>query len=101
MKNHLLANHKGVAPCAKVPDEVKYEIKEYLKKGEKSRNDVQRNREEIIDSGSYYQRQNPSIGGSSGGSVSQKGIRGPMDRFVGDVDGDGEPKSKPGTVCLP
>lgn len=101
MKNHLAANHKDVAPCTKVPDDVKKEIGEYLKKGEKSRMDTQRNREEMIDSGSYYKTQNPSwVGssggrGSSGGSVSQRGVRGPMDRFVLDVDGDAEPDSNP------
>ncbi|KAM7522729.1 hypothetical protein LguiA_012631 [Lonicera macranthoides] len=90
MKNHLAANHKGVAPCAKVPIEVKNEIKDYLKKGEQLKMETQRNQEVMIDSGSYYQSQNPFLGGSSADSFSQRGVRGPMDRFVVDGDGDSD-----------
>ncbi|PKU85311.1 hypothetical protein MA16_Dca010470 [Dendrobium catenatum] len=32
MKEHLSCSHKNVAPCAKVPDNVKEEISAYMKK---------------------------------------------------------------------
>ncbi|KAL6508787.1 hypothetical protein OROHE_021346 [Orobanche hederae] len=63
MKNHLAGNHKGVAPCVKVSEEVKKEIIGYLQKFEKNKMDTQRNREEIIENGAYF--------------------RGPMDRNFG------------------
>ncbi|KAL6571700.1 hypothetical protein OROHE_003350 [Orobanche hederae] len=91
MKNHLAGNHKGVAPCVKVSDEVKKEIIGYLQKFEKNKMDTQRNREEIIENGAYYQSQIPYLGISSSGSGSiTRGVRGPMDRYVVDLDGDGD-----------
>ncbi|KAL6519452.1 hypothetical protein OROGR_018772 [Orobanche gracilis] len=89
MKNHFLGNHNGVAPCVKVSDEVKKEIIGYLQKFEKNKMDTQRNREEIIENGAYYQSQRPSLGTSSIGNVT-RGVRGPMDRFVVDLEGDGD-----------
>ncbi|KAL6571679.1 hypothetical protein OROHE_003322 [Orobanche hederae] len=91
MKNHLADNHKGVAPCVKVSDEVKKEIIGYLQKFEKNKMDTQRNREEIIENGAYYQSKIPYLGISSSGSGSvTRGVRGPMDRCVVDLDGDGD-----------
>ncbi|VFQ79814.1 unnamed protein product [Cuscuta campestris] len=47
-----------------------------------------RNREELIDSGAYYRNTESIVGSSSGGSNSNRGVRGPMDRFVVDVNVD-------------
>ncbi|KAL6569226.1 hypothetical protein OROHE_003507 [Orobanche hederae] len=40
-------------------------MQNYLKSAEKAKVDVQRNKDELINSGSYYQSQNPLLGGSS------------------------------------
>ncbi|KAL6495070.1 hypothetical protein OROGR_030752 [Orobanche gracilis] len=72
-KHHLAGTKKDVAPCTKVSEDVKKEMQNYLKSSEKTKVDMQRNKDELIDSGAYYQSQNPSLGGSSGGSVSQRG----------------------------
>jgi hypothetical protein len=82
MKNHLGKTHKDVGPCELVPPAVQKEIADYLNVGCKSKLETQRMREELIDNGSYYVHEDPCYGGSSGGSVSQRGVRGPMDIYV-------------------
>ncbi|MFS8020281.1 putative ribonuclease H-like superfamily [Helianthus anomalus] len=74
MKDHLAGTHKDAVPCLTVPAEVKEEIKQYLKAFQDSKFAAQRNFEENVESGAYYT--------GSSASVSNRGVRGPMDRHV-------------------
>ncbi|KAJ0614236.1 putative transcription factor/ chromatin remodeling BED-type(Zn) family [Helianthus annuus] len=65
MKAHLGGTHKNVAPCCQVPQEVRDEIKEYVKQFETAKFQYQRDFEERVDAGAYF-----STGGSGTGSVS-------------------------------
>ncbi|KAD7117269.1 hypothetical protein E3N88_04537 [Mikania micrantha] len=88
MKAHLACTHKNVIPCPQVPQEVKNEIREFLKQFETSKFSFQRNFEESIDAGAYFVS---SAGGSGSGDSCpsvQRGVRGPMDRFVNSMDDD-------------
>ncbi|KAD2139047.1 hypothetical protein E3N88_41777 [Mikania micrantha] len=78
MKEHLGCTHKDVAPCDKVPPEVKEEILHYLKQFQENKFSSQRNFEESVGSGTYY-----SGDGSVNPSSSSRGVRGPMDWFMG------------------
>ncbi|KAD5507983.1 hypothetical protein E3N88_15686 [Mikania micrantha] len=78
MKEHLGCTHKDVAPCDTVPPEVKEEILHYLKQFQENKFASQRNFEESVGSGAYY-----SGDGSVNPSSSSRGVRGPMDRFMG------------------
>lgn len=87
LKNHLVGNHSNVEACKKVPSEVKEELASYMKKNMDSKEERQRDEAEKIQSGSYY-GSHPTLGMrvSSVGSASEREVRGPMDRFVVDVD---------------
>ncbi|KAI3675421.1 hypothetical protein L1987_85011 [Smallanthus sonchifolius] len=89
MKEHLACTHKDVMPCPKVPTEVKDEITQYLKQFQNSKFAAQRNFEESVGSGAYY-----NSGGSVNPSVSDRGIRGPMDQFIPVMSEDGSGPSK-------
>ncbi|KAK2646644.1 hypothetical protein Ddye_021839 [Dipteronia dyeriana] len=78
MKEHLAGIHGNAAPCGKVTPEVRDEIKTYLEKIESAKKRTQLTREEMIDKCVTLNSQK----GSSSGSVTQRGIRGPMDRFL-------------------
>ncbi|KAD5960576.1 hypothetical protein E3N88_12048 [Mikania micrantha] len=88
MKAHLACTHKNVILCPQVPQEVKDEIREFLKQFETSKFNFQRNFEETIDAGAYF----VSVAGGSGSGDScpsvQRGVRGPMNRFVNSMDDD-------------
>ncbi|KAK0603139.1 hypothetical protein LWI29_001783 [Acer saccharum] len=77
MKQHLAGIRRNVAPCTRVSDEVRDEIKSYMTK-----NDTAKNTAQLINFTSQTK------GGSSSGSVSQLRIGGPMDRFVTNIDED-------------
>ncbi|KAD6454786.1 hypothetical protein E3N88_09492 [Mikania micrantha] len=95
MKEHLGCTHKDVAPCDKVPPEVKEEILHYLKQFQENKFASQRNFEESVGSGAYY-----SGDGSVNPSSSSRGVRGPMDRFVGTAR-DNEDGSLPNEKMTP
>ncbi|KAD4585308.1 hypothetical protein E3N88_22909 [Mikania micrantha] len=82
MKAHLACTHKNVIPCPQVPQEVKDEIREFLKQFETLKFSFQRNFEDTIDAGAYFVS---AASGSGSGDLCpsvQRGVRGPMDRFV-------------------
>ncbi|KAL0911890.1 hypothetical protein M5K25_017823 [Dendrobium thyrsiflorum] len=54
MKEHLSGSHKNVAPCSKVPDTLREEIKSYMNKSTTSKHLAQKQFEDIVDVGSYY-----------------------------------------------
>ncbi|KAD3640672.1 hypothetical protein E3N88_29895 [Mikania micrantha] len=95
MKEHLGCTHKDVAPCDKVPPEVKEEILHYLKQFQENKVASQRNFEESVGSGAYY-----SGDGSVNPSSSSRGVRGPMDRFMGSAR-DNEDGSLPNEKMTP
>lgn len=90
MKDHLAHTRKNVAPCKEVPEHVKNEFVEYLSKGTKNKLLAQAQFDERIDSGAYFgsvmdggtKRCNPIS--------STRGVRGPMDRFIMNLDDDEE-----------
>ncbi|XP_039146824.1 uncharacterized protein LOC120284072 [Dioscorea cayenensis subsp. rotundata] len=105
LNEHLACTHKNVTICHKVLEEVKQEMHSYLKISDIAKQVAQKRFDDMVDSGSY-------VGGrvslkdvnscpnpfetSSGGS--SRGIRGPMDRFIANLeDGiegvQGDPKS--------
>ncbi|XP_057789187.1 uncharacterized protein LOC131006061 [Salvia miltiorrhiza] len=93
VKDHLACNHKEVAICRKVPDDVKNEIQVYLSAFTDNKHKKQRNYKEMVDSGSY-----------SKVAMLLLGVRGPMDRYmVSDKDGQippPKPKKHRNQVCL-
>ncbi|KAD5507625.1 hypothetical protein E3N88_15328 [Mikania micrantha] len=95
MKEHLGCTHKDVAPCDKVPPEVKEEILHYLKQFQENKVASQHNFEESVGSGAYY-----SGDGSVNPSSSSRGVRGPMDRFMGSAR-DNEDGSLPNEKMTP
>ncbi|KAL6499935.1 hypothetical protein OROGR_027845 [Orobanche gracilis] len=85
VKEHLACTRKNVTACPKVPAEVKEEIKMHMKSFEQSNHAAQRNFQEIVNSGSHYLTSSHME--TIGSSVSDIGVRGPMDRFlVDDLD---------------
>ncbi|KAL0906237.1 hypothetical protein M5K25_024713 [Dendrobium thyrsiflorum] len=54
MKEHLSGSHKNVAPCSKVPDTIREEIKSYMNKSTTSKHLAQKQFEDRVDVGSYY-----------------------------------------------
>ncbi|KAH7575918.1 hypothetical protein JRO89_XS02G0252400 [Xanthoceras sorbifolium] len=78
MRQHLSGDHPTFPACTMVPAEVRDEIKRY---NERRNNYI---RQIQIDNFASSQTK----GGSSLDSVSQRGIRRPMDRFVTNIEGD-------------
>ncbi|KAJ0757892.1 putative transcription factor/ chromatin remodeling BED-type(Zn) family [Helianthus annuus] len=79
LKEHLACTHRDVAACSQVPAEVKEEMTQYLKDFKNIKFAAQRNFEENVGSRAYY------TGGSA--SVSDRGVRGPMDRHLVNEEG--------------
>ncbi|KAJ0453785.1 hypothetical protein HanIR_Chr15g0733051 [Helianthus annuus] len=83
MKAHLGGTHKNVAPCCQVPQEVRDEIKEYVKQIKTTKFQYQRVFEERIDAGAYFVS---STGGSGTGSGSVESSacvqKGPMQQSM-------------------
>ncbi|KAK9053403.1 hypothetical protein SSX86_030037 [Deinandra increscens subsp. villosa] len=96
MKNHLGCTHKDVSPYGEVPPEVKNEMLQYLKQTQNIKFAAQRNFEENVESGAYYN----NSGGSVNQGASSRGVRGPMDRYMGSA-GDGEEGSGPKEKMTP
>lgn len=97
LKAHLAGTYKNTSPCPLVPPEVKEEMKQFLKDFESSKFRYQRNFEEAINGGAYFVGSG-GVNGSVGANAPkhgnccpsvQRGVRGPMDRFV-NTPGDDE-----------
>ncbi|XP_023736233.1 uncharacterized protein LOC111884141 [Lactuca sativa] len=97
LKAHLAGTHKNTSPCPLVPPVVKEEMKQFLKDFESSKFRYQRNFEEAINGGAYFVGSG-GVNGSVGANAPehgnccpsvQRGVRGPMDRFV-NTPGDDE-----------
>ncbi|PON81580.1 Zinc finger, BED-type [Trema orientale] len=91
LKDHLGGTRKNVAPCPKVPQETK-EMIEYMKNYTDLKHLNQRKFDEMVNSGAYFgsgsssspfEEKNSYFGGST---LSSRATRGPMDRFVVDLD---------------
>ena len=90
MKEHLAGIHGNAAPCLLVPPEVRDEIKNYLDKHSEAKKMAQMCREERIDQGvSLYKSSSGSVS-----NTSRRGVRGPMDRFLQNVE-EGEDEGNP------
>ncbi|KAL4568325.1 hypothetical protein LXL04_023934 [Taraxacum kok-saghyz] len=90
LKSHLAWSHKGVSECHKVPDEVRVEMKTLEDNYKAEKHNSQRNFQEDVSSGAYFGTGAGGSGSSSGGSsdAGSRGVRGPMDRYVTDVQDD-------------
>ncbi|TXG47921.1 hypothetical protein EZV62_027215 [Acer yangbiense] len=86
MKEHLAGVSGNAAPCQRVTPEVRDEIKAYMEKSDSVKKRAQLMREERIDN--CVTLNSKTKPGSSSGSISERGIRGPMDRFVLNVEED-------------
>ena len=95
LKDHLGGTHKNVSACPQVPKEVKQEMLDFLKNFSDMKHMAQRNFEEKVGSGSYFgsgsgscfEEKNSCSGGSKSMSgFPSRGIRGPMDRFLIDIE---------------
>ncbi|XP_020682348.1 uncharacterized protein LOC110099509 [Dendrobium catenatum] len=85
MKEHLSGSHKNVAPCSKVPDAVRDEIKSYMNKSTTSKHLAQKQFEDRVDAGSYYGSE--SRNGSSS-TIHNRGVRDPMDQYMTNPEED-------------
>ncbi|KAI9177996.1 hypothetical protein LWI28_021530 [Acer negundo] len=82
LKHHLVQTSKDVRKCPSVPDDVKDEMKRYLKIKENAREVLERSFDERVDTGSYYRTQViegeiQEMGGSclgSSGGLSSRGV---------------------------
>ncbi|PON76522.1 LOW QUALITY PROTEIN: hypothetical protein PanWU01x14_035760 [Parasponia andersonii] len=88
MKDYLAHTKTNVAPCKEVPKDVKNELVDYFK-GTKNKHLAQ-TIDERVDSGAYFG--NVMDGGAKSCNLisSTRGVRGPMDRFIVNLDDDGE-----------
>nr|GLL19514.1 Ribonuclease H-like domain containing protein [Ipomoea trifida] len=81
-KHHLVETNKNVSPCVKVPEEIKREYVDILNKLTNRKNLAQMEFEQCVEVGSYFgsgrEGENEDKV-ASGGSISNRGIRGPMD----------------------
>lgn len=89
MKNHLAGTHSNTTPCEKAPKEVVKEMKDYLERGKQAKEIRQENFDYLSSHGSYYGGEQEE--GSRQPTISNRGVRGPMDRFVtsSGASGDG------------
>ncbi|KAL4574601.1 hypothetical protein LXL04_021435 [Taraxacum kok-saghyz] len=90
LKSHLAWSHKGVRECHKVPDEVRVEMKTLEDNYKAEKHNSQRNFQEDVSSGAYFGTGAGGSGSGAGGSsvAGSRGVRGPMDRYVTDVQDD-------------
>ncbi|KAL0907271.1 hypothetical protein M5K25_021671 [Dendrobium thyrsiflorum] len=83
MKEHLSGSHKNVAPCPKVPDIIKEEIKTYMNKSIISKHLAQKQFENKVDVGFYYESERSRRDSSSSMNlISCRGARDPMDHYM-------------------
>ncbi|XP_028557074.1 uncharacterized protein LOC110108718 [Dendrobium catenatum] len=93
MKEHLSCSHKNVAPCAKVPDNVKEEICAYMKKTTTVKHLQQQQFDERVDQGAYFGSES---GKGSSSTIHNRGARGPMDQYMTTAGADrGEAEMMP------
>ncbi|XP_028551493.1 uncharacterized protein LOC114579844 [Dendrobium catenatum] len=85
MKEHLSCSHKNVAPCAKVPDNVKEEICAYMKKTTTVKHLQQQQFDERVDQGAYFGSES---GKGSSSTIHNRGARGPMDQYMTTLGAD-------------
>nr|GMC79897.1 Ribonuclease H-like domain containing protein [Ipomoea batatas] len=93
LKHHLARTRVGVKPCDKVPEAVKQQFVDLLNKLKTKKNLAQMEFEQCVEVGSYFGsgREGEDEGNvASGGSVSNRGIRGPMDRYMVKGNSSGE-----------
>ncbi|KAK3211080.1 hypothetical protein Dsin_015786 [Dipteronia sinensis] len=98
MKHHLPQTKKDVRKCPSVPEEVRDEMKKYLRIRENAKEAIERSFDQKVDTGSYYWIHSSvdelqEMGGfcpSSSGGLSSRGVRGPIDRFFPSKDNDNE-----------
>nr|GMD91954.1 Ribonuclease H-like domain containing protein [Ipomoea batatas] len=93
LKHHLAGTRVGVKPCDKVPEAVKQQCVDLLNKLKTKKNLAQMEFEQSVEVGSYFGsgREGEDEGNvASGGSVSKRGIRGPMDRYMVKGNSSGE-----------
>ncbi|KAK1571693.1 hypothetical protein Q3G72_021476 [Acer saccharum] len=99
LKHHLAQTQLNVRKCPLVPDEVRDEMKTYLKKRENTKQAMEQIFDERVDCGSYYHThaslddQEMGGGGScpgGSGGLSSRGVRGPIDRFFPSKGNDNE-----------
>ncbi|PON40369.1 hypothetical protein TorRG33x02_340460, partial [Trema orientale] len=88
MKDHLAHTRKNVAPCNEVPEDVKNEFVDYLSKGTKNKHLTQAQFDERVDSGAYFGSVMDGSAKSCNPIPSTRGVRGPMDRFIVNLDDD-------------
>ncbi|KAL2554767.1 Uncharacterized protein Fot_08386 [Forsythia ovata] len=74
-------------PVSWVPEDVKKEIINYLKVKKLQKDLAQQQFEDMVELGSYH-------GKNDKADDSRRAIRGPMDRFVTNIDGNEEPNTK-------
>ncbi|KAL0921491.1 hypothetical protein M5K25_008568 [Dendrobium thyrsiflorum] len=95
MKKHLSGSHKNVAPCSKVPDTIREEIKSYMNKSTTSKHLAQKQFEDRVDVGSYYgSERSVRDSSSSMKPISSRGARGPMDHYMVDTSEDTPPTTQ-------
>ncbi|KAL0921370.1 hypothetical protein M5K25_008434 [Dendrobium thyrsiflorum] len=95
MKEHLSGSHKNVAPCSKVPDTIREEIKSYMNKSTTSKHLAQKQFEDRVDVGSYYgSERSVRDSSSSMKPISSRGARGPMDHYMVDTSEDTPPTTQ-------
>ncbi|XP_057779563.1 uncharacterized protein LOC130998147 [Salvia miltiorrhiza] len=83
MKDHLAWTHRNVKACPKVPDEVKQEILDYVKRGTTAKEKRQEKFYDMVDAGAYFRgNSNPACEVAD----DTRSIRGPMDKFLVHVD---------------
>ncbi|PON81370.1 Zinc finger, BED-type [Trema orientale] len=90
MKDHLAHTRKNVAPCKEVPEDVKNEFVEYLSKGTKNKHLAQAQFDERVDSDAYFGSVMDGGAKSCNPISSIRGVRGPMNRFITNLDDDDE-----------
>ncbi|KAL0906306.1 hypothetical protein M5K25_024789 [Dendrobium thyrsiflorum] len=95
MKEHLSGSHKNVAPCSKVPDTIREEIKSYMNKSTTSKYLAQKQFEDRVDVGSYYgSERSVRDSSSSMKPISSRGARGPMNHYMVDTSEDRPPTTQ-------
>ena len=99
LKDHIGRTRKSVAPCAKVLEEVKQELLDYLKQTTLTKHMNKQRFEEMVGSGSYFGSHTSlkEVNSCPTPSSSCRGVRGPMARFMVNltIDDDDNAKAAP------